>query len=173
VPALSRARALARIAAALVIGLSAATIAAACGEGNQDAATPAEDGMEDGAVIVAACPKTQPPAGSECRLPEGTTCDFGLCGTRLAQCSRGVWVAASNGPPRPPCPVVPPNEGIACPPCWSPEVSCTYGSTDCSLPDASDNRTIAACPEGAWVVEFRPCRDAGPDVQRDGRPDAD
>jgi hypothetical protein len=173
VVASSRARALAPIAVALALGSLLAAVAAACGADTEDPATLPERGAEDSGIIVATCPKARPANGTECLLPEGTTCDFGQCGTLLAQCSRGLWVLASNDPPRPPCPDVAPNPGIACPPCWAPAVSCPYGSTDCSLPDASDNKTIATCPDGGWVVEFRPCRDAGPDVQGDGGPDAD
>ncbi|HSO34694.1 MAG TPA: hypothetical protein VLT33_19300, partial [Labilithrix sp.] len=133
----------------------------------------ADGAAEDGQALDGGCPTERPTTGSACLLPEGTTCDFGLCGTRLAQCSRGAWIVASNDPPRPPCPEIAPNMDTPCPACWSADVTCSYGSNDCSLPDASDNTTVAACPDGGWVVEFRPCRDAGPDVQGDGGPDAD
>lgn len=159
----------------LVIGSSASAIAAACGANSDATTTTQEGGAEEDAVVVGACPSpsSRPANGSPCLLPEGTTCEFGLCGTRLARCSRGLWVLAANPPPRPPCPDVAPNKATKCPDCWPPEVSCTYGSTDCSLADASDNTAIASCPAGGWVVDFRPCRDAGADVQGDGGPDAD
>lgn len=156
-----------------MIGAAAAAIASACGADASTLAGNPEGGAEDGPALDGGCPTERPTTGSPCLLPEGTTCDFGLCATRLAQCSRGSWVVASNDPPRPPCPEIAPNMGTPCPACWSTDVACSYGSTDCSLPDASDNTTLAACPDGGWVVEFRPCRDAGPDVQGDGGPDAD
>jgi hypothetical protein len=166
------------MAVALVCFFAAAAIAAlstACGTTRDDVAAPAEGGADDGAVVVGTCPgvTSAPAAGGECILPEGTTCDFGLCGSRLARCTRGVWAFAGNPAPRPVCPALAPNEGTKCPDCWKKDVVCSYGSTDCTLPDASDNRSVASCADGGWVVEFEPCRDAGPDVQGDGGPDAD
>jgi hypothetical protein len=170
----SRTRALPQIAAALVACALAASIAGACGGDDAVRAPTPDGGGEDSAVVVQGCPKPPtptPPNGSECLLPEGTTCDFGLCATRLAQCLRGVWVFSSNPKPRPLCPAIAPNIGTDCPDCWVADVSCIYGS--CSPPDASDNTTFASCPDASWVVEFRACGDAGPDVQGDGGPDAD
>lgn len=172
-PATSRARPLAQIAGVLLSAAAAVAIASACGTDNADPSAPEEAGAESGAVLDGGCPVTRPANGAICLLPEGTTCDFGLCGTRLARCSAGQWQVASNLPPRPPCPKDPPNIDTSCPACWSADVTCSYGSDDCSLPDASDNTTLATCPAGAWVVEFRPCRDAGPDVQGDGGLGAD
>ncbi len=173
VPVTSRARPLAPIAALMLIGAASAAIASACGtELDPGAATP-EAGAEGGAVLDGGCPVDRPTNGATCLLPEGTTCDFGRCGTRLAQCSGGTWKVASNDPSRPPCPEFAPNMDTFCPACWSADVTCSYGSSDCSLPDASDNTTVATCPHGGWLVEFRPCRDAGPDVQGDGGPGAD
>ena len=156
-----------------MLGSAAAALAAACGAASETTAATPEGGAEGGQVVVATCPAAQPTNGSPCLLPEGTTCDFGLCGTRLAQCLRGAWRLAPNEPPAPACPDPAPNPGVSCPPCWPAAVSCAYGSTNCSLADASDNTTVASCPAGGWVVEFRPCRDAGPDVQGDGGRDAD
>ncbi len=171
-PATSRARPLASIAGVLLFAAAAVTIASACGTDGDPLLTP-EAGAEGAAVLDGGCPVARPANGAECLLPEGTTCDFGLCGTRLARCSGGQWQVASNLPPRPPCPEFPPNIDTSCPACWSADVTCNYGSNDCSLPDASDNTTLATCPDGGWVVEFRPCRDAGPDVQDDGGLDED
>jgi hypothetical protein len=172
-PSRPRPRALLPLTAGLVLAAAAAAVVAACGM--DDSVTPEalDGGGEGGAAPDGGCPTTRPTTGTACTLPEGTTCDFGLCGTRLAQCSRGTWVVATNDPPRPPCPEIAPNIDTPCPACWSADVTCNYGSDDCSLPDASDNTTLASCPDGGWVVEFRPCRDAGPDVQGDGGPDAD
>ncbi|MDB4941870.1 MAG: hypothetical protein JWP97_1404 [Labilithrix sp.] len=162
----------ARLAAVLVLAMSGVALAAACGSDDPAAAPAPDGGAPDGAMLATACPSAAPAAGSECTLPEGTTCDFGACGTRLARCTRGVWFFAGNPPPRSICPEVAPNAAVACPACWQPEVTCSYGSPDCTLPDASQSTTLASCPDGEWLVEFRPCRDAGPDVQGDGGPDA-
>ena len=127
----------------------------------------------DGAGIVNGCPASPPTSGEACLVPEGTTCDFGQCGTRLTQCTSGRWVYSGNTPPKSTCPAIAPNAGVACPACWDPSLTCSYGSADCSKPDASDQSTVASCPDGGWVVDFSPCRDAGPDVQGDGGADAD
>jgi hypothetical protein len=168
------ARPLAQLALLLVIGSASAALAGACGDG-ATSVTPTEDGGEEsGSVQRADCPTAEPTNGSLCLLPEGTTCDFGQCGTRLAQCFRGAWRLAGNAPPSPPCPADPPTENVKCPACWPKMVSCTYGSTNCSAPDASTNTAIASCPNGTWLLDIRPCRDGGgADVQRDGEPDAD
>ncbi|MBX3190597.1 MAG: hypothetical protein KF819_26590 [Labilithrix sp.] len=166
----------------LRLGLVLVVFAAACagfsGACSDDVTpTPSDDdaGGEAGSVDRGQCPLEAPAPGSTCLLPEGTTCDFGRCGTLLAQCSRGVWRFGGNTAPLPPCPEPAPNAGVACPRCWPAEISCTYGSIDCSAEDASTRTTIASCPEGTtWVVETRPCRDGGgPDVQGDAEPDAD
>jgi hypothetical protein len=161
---------------ALVLALGCALMAAAGACADDSTATPeVEDGGgEGGSVSRDDCPAAAPVNGSVCLLPEGTTCDFGLCGTRLARCSQGVWQLGANAAPRPPCPADPPSTDIPCPACWPVAVSCTYGSTDCRAEDASLNTAIASCPNGTWVIDIRPCRDGGgPDVQGDGEPDAD
>jgi len=148
-------------------------IASACGTDMADPPEGFDAAAEGAAVLDGGCPVARPTNGAACLLPEGTTCDFGLCGTRLARCSGGSWKVAANAPPRPPCPEIAPNIETPCPACWAADVTCRYGSSNCSLPDASDNTTFATCPTGRWVVEFRPCRDAGPDVQGDGGLGAD
>jgi len=167
---------IAGLAAALVLLSSAAALAGACGDGSASTPPPPDGGDDGGQVATSDCPTIEPRNGAECLLPQGTTCDFGQCGTRLAECTRGAWRVGSNTPPRPPCPVLPPNPDTPCPACWPAEISCTYGSSDCSLADASPNTAIASCPKGAsgnWVFDIRPCRDGGgPDVQGDA-PDAD
>lgn len=161
------------LAAVLAVACSAVTLAGACADDvdslpvSPDASLPSND------AAAVPCPASMPSSGSNCALPEGTTCDFGGCGTRLARCTGGVWRVGSNSPPVSLCPDAAPNEGVPCPPCWSSDVVCRYGSRDCTSPDASENRAIASCPKGAWRVAFEPCRDAGPDVQGDGGPDAD
>lgn len=165
---------LAQLAAALVLGSASAAVAGACVDTSLTVADAPDSGDGNSSLQRADCPKKEPQNGSLCLLPEGTTCDFGLCGTRLARCTRGAWSAGANAPPSPACPKDPPNKDVPCPDCWPPLVSCTYGSKDCSLTDASINTTITSCPNGKWVVDIRPCRDGGePDVQRDGGPDAD
>lgn len=152
----------------------AASLEAACGDSATSVTNAADGGEESGSVQRPDCPTAEPPNGSLCQLPEGTTCDFGQCGTRLGRCKRGAWIFGGNGPPSPPCPVDPPNTDLPCPPCWPAAVSCTYGSTNCSAADASVNTAIASCPRGTWVLDIRACRDGGgPDVQGDGGPDAD
>lgn len=159
----------------LVLGTGAVGLVGACDGDATDTPGGDDGGAETGSVDPGACPEEAPAPNSLCILPEGTTCDFGRCGTLLARCTLGVWRFGGNPPPQPPCPDPPPNEGVACPACWPVTLSCIYGSTDCSAEDASVNTTIATCPEGrTWVVETRPCRDGGgPDVQGDAEPDAD
>ena len=165
---------LGRLAAALVLAAGSAAVAAACSEDLEQVPPPPDGGEDSGTVGLSECPKVEPSNRAACLLPEGTTCEFGQCGTRLARCTRGAWMVASNPPPRPPCPEAPPNTDVPCPACWPREISCTYGSSDCSQADASLNTAIASCPQGSWVLDIRPCRDGGgPDVQRDGGPDED
>ena len=167
-------RPIAQLALVLVIGSATAALAGACGEGAMTI-TPTEDGGEEsGSLQRADCPAAEPANGSLCLLPEGTTCDFGQCGPLLARCSQGVWTRAGNPTAGPKCPDKSPTEGVKCPACWPVTLSCPYGSTDCSLPDASPNKAVASCPAGTWVLDYQPCRDGGgADVQRDGGPDAD
>ncbi len=163
-----------QLALVLVLGSAAAMLAGACGDGSSTTTTTPDGGEESGSVQRAECPPTAPPSGSPCLLPEGTTCDFGTCGTRLGRCTRGAWALAGNPPPKPLCPADPPTESVKCPACWPATASCTYGSTNCSAADASVNTAVASCPTGSWVLDIRPCRDGGgADVQRDGEPDAD
>jgi hypothetical protein len=145
----------------------------ACSDDAPAATQTIEAGTFDGPGPEGICPASPPRTGELCLVPEGTTCAFAACGTAIATCHRGVWAYAGNPPPRPSCDPNPPASESACPPCWPPEVSCRYGSEDCSDPDASANRTVASCPSGTWVLEFFPCNDAGTDVQRDAARDAD
>lgn len=164
----------AQIAMALVVGSAVVTLAGACADDSESTTAESDGGDEGTSLSRAECPTAAPSNGSLCTLPEGTTCDFGLCGTRLARCTRGAWQVGSNLPPSPPCPTDPPTPEVTCPACWPAQISCTYGSTDCSAEDASLRTAIASCPAGRWVVDIRPCRDGGgADVQGDGEPDAD
>lgn len=170
----SRLGPVAQLAAALVVGCAAAAIFGACTDGNQTVTESPDSGDGNSSLQKADCPKIEPKNGLQCLLPEGTTCDFGECGTRLAQCTRGAWSVGANAAPSPPCPMDPPNTDIKCPACWPASVTCPYGSLDCSAADASINTAIASCPHGTWILDIRPCRDGGePDVQGDGGPDAD
>ena len=167
-------RTLAQLALALVLGVGLATAAGACGDDATVIPPEADSSDEASSVSRDDCPTTAPVNGSVCLLPEGTTCDFGLCGTRLARCTQGAWQTGSNARPSPPCPEDPPSADIACPACWPVSVSCTYGSTNCAAKDASLNTATASCPSGKWILDIRPCRDGGgPDVQGDGGPEAD
>jgi hypothetical protein len=160
-----------RIAAALVVAAGFA----ACG--SEEAAPPveADAGVEDSALATAICPAIAPPEDppTPCTLPEGTTCDFGLCGTVIAQCTGGLWRFGKNRAPNPTCPEQAPVTDAPCPECWPGDKTCNYGSEDCSSPDASVNQSVAACVNGTWTLEVRPCRDAGPDVQGDAALDGD
>ncbi len=156
------------------IAVGSATLAGACGDSSASVSPGADGGEESGSVQKAECPTAEPDDGSLCLLPEGTTCNFGLCGTRLATCRQGAWILGGNAAPRPVCPADPPAVDLQCPPCWRASDSCTYGSSDCSSADASVNTAIASCPHGTWVLDIRPCRDGGgPDVQGDAGADAD
>lgn len=170
------------VAVLLVAIASIATIAGACGDDGSVARTSPDSGDSGGTLGESVCPIVAPRAGEGCVLPEGTTCAFGACGSPIAQCSHGAWRYSGNPPPRPPCPKDFPVSEAACPPCWPTGLECTYGSRDCSAPDASTNTTVASCVDGGagsplrWSLRTTPCAaiiDAGADVQRDAEPDAD
>src|SRR5438552_2003058 len=82
----------------LTVGCAAAWLGGACNSDSFTVAPPPDGGRDEGSVGIPDCPKVQPPNGSECLLPEGTTCDFGQCGTKLATCTRGAWKSAANAP---------------------------------------------------------------------------
>ena len=157
----------------ILVVLAAFGAFAACGD---DVATPPvepDSGVDDSALATAICPNIAPTEAEKCTLPEGTTCDFGQCGTVLAQCTGGLWRFGSNRPPNAACPEQAPETEAGCPSCWPGDKVCIYGSTDCTLPDASINTSVAACTNGEWTLEVRACRDAGPDVQGDAALDGD
>ena len=157
-----------------------ATIAVACGDDPGTSPDDSDSGSPLGVLGDSVCPDAAPEAGEGCVLPEGTTCSFGVC-SPIARCSRGAWRYSGNPQPRPPCPKDFPASESACPPCWPTGLECTYGSSDCSAPDASANTTVASCVDGGadrplrWVLRSFPCgiTDAGADVQGDAAPDAD
>lgn len=147
---------------------------ASCASDADDSNTDSPDGGESpGFAAVTTCPEQLPEDGTICALPEGTTCAFGTCGTPLFSCLSGTWRHATNPPPASVCPSQTPEDEAGCPACWSEGVTCTYGSIDCTAPDASLRRATASCDRIRWTVAFEPCRDAGPDVQGDAEPDAD
>ena len=132
-----------------------------------------DGGQDGGSVDQATCPGADPGDDAACALPENTTCGFGTCGTRIAQCTSGRWIFGSNAPPRPPCPTRPPSQGDPCPDCW-PGGTCTYVPSSCEPDDGSvPNTAVASCSAQVWSLAFLPCRDAGADVQGDGGPDGD
>lgn len=169
--------------AVLGVALSVASrIAVGCtDEVPVDKARP-DSGAPPAALGESVCPDVAPAPGEACLLPEGTTCAFGACGSPIAKCTLGAWRYSGNpdsGNPTP-CPKDFPASESACPPCWPSGVECTYGSTDCSAPDASANRTVASCVGGPgeplrWSLRSSPCAvtDAGADVQGDADADAD
>ncbi|MCL2723503.1 MAG: hypothetical protein FWD69_03610 [Polyangiaceae bacterium] len=130
-------------------------------DGHETAPPAIDAGSEAGSIDRAECPDAPPADGDACALPEGSSCSFGLCPVLVAQCTRGYWRFAHNAPPPLNCPLVPPESDSDCPPCWPDSMTCTYGSTDCSAPDASVNTAVATCPSGKWVLDIRPCRDGG------------
>jgi hypothetical protein len=162
-------------------------LAGACGGDDGGSSAGADSGSSSVVVGSSICPSPNaaPKNGDLCLLPQGATCAFGECGSSIAECVGGVWIYAGNPTPQPICPSPePPAEGTACPPCWRSADSCSYGSADCSSPDASANRAIATCPNGLWKLDYFPCasQDAGPsdggpnneaDVQGDAGLDAD
>ena len=136
----------------------------------------AGDGGADGGPTDqdTTCPAADPGDAGACALPEGTTCSFGTCGTRIAQCTSGRWIFGSNLAPKPQCPLLAPSPGATCPDCWSTDITCPYVPTSCEPDDgAVPNNTVASCVNQTWRLEFLPCRDAGADVQGDAEPDAD
>lgn len=173
---LSRSFAVLAVASVLVVA-----IAAACGEDPGVSPLSADAGHVPGVLGDSVCPDAAPEAGEGCVLPEGTTCAFGVCGSPIARCSLGAWRYSGNPQPTPLCPKDFPVSESACPPCWPPELECTYGSRDCTAPDASANTTVASCVDGGpdrplqWSLRSFPCGilDAGTDVQSDAAFDAD
>ncbi|HVJ91228.1 MAG TPA: hypothetical protein VM580_15600 [Labilithrix sp.] len=156
-------------------------IAAACDDDVIGAGVHPDAGEPEGSLGDSICPAEAPTEGERCSLPEGTTCAFGACGSPIATCFLGAWRYSKNPQSRPLCPRSFPASESACPPCWPAGVECTYGSSDCSAPDASANTTVASCVDAGmnhpqrWVLRSFPCAklDAGADVQRDSEADAD
>jgi hypothetical protein len=151
---------------------------AACDSALSAPEEPAAAQPAEGDAAAVSCPHVVPAPGDPCALPDGTTCDFGACGTRLAACVRGNWSYGGNPPPNPPCPELVPLAMSACPDCWPKGGTCTYHETDCFSGDAAAQQQIAvlSCDkDGGWFATYRPCPvpDAGADVQRDGDADAD
>jgi hypothetical protein len=153
----------------------------ACEVTSPEGSSDGDGGLDGGSLDKATCPAAEPDAGSACSLPTGTTCQFGSCGNRIAQCDRGVWTYAGNPPPSPPCPTAPPAEDDPCPACW-PGGACTYAPESCAPPDggldggAIPNTTVATCVDSRWKLAFHPCvdgLDSGADVQGDADADAD
>lgn len=164
-----------RLAVLVGIALAGLMMAVACSDDVNDESAGAADSGYTGNLEDSVCPAAAPGAGSSCLLPNGTTCAFGACGTVIARCVGGSWLYSGNGAGPPACPKDFPVAESDCPPCWSAQLSCTYGSTDCSAIDASPNTTVASCASGKWRLFTYPCGnlDAGADVQRDSAPDAD
>lgn len=166
------------LCAAVAAGATALVVAtlvfAACtDDASSEPAVPDADGLVS-SLGESVCPDAAPAPGEGCVLPEGTTCAFGACGSPIASCVVGAWRYGGNPAARPPCPKDFPASDSPCPACWPSGASCTYGSSDCSQPDASTNTTIASCPGGRWFLATFPCStDAGADVQGDAEPDAD
>lgn len=153
-----------------------------CTDDSPKVAESSDSGAEAAVVAAGQCPSNAPVAGDGCAFPEGTTCSFGTCNAVIAECTKGVWRFGTNVGTAPSCPSDFPQTGAACPTCFPADLSCNYGSTDCSLPDASTNRSVASCPKGVWEIETFPCsdassigapQDAGADVQGDAGPDVD
>lgn len=171
-----------RALAALAVVLSPlAAIATGCADDPLASPMRHDAGAPSSTLGDSVCPRVAPDAGTGCDQPEGTTCAFGACGSSIAECTRGRWRYSGNPPPRPPCPQGFPASDSVCPPCWPSGVECTYGSNDCSAPDASAKTTVASCVDGGagqpqrWAVRTFACAstDAGANVQRDAEPDAD
>ena len=145
-----------------------------CGGSNVGDLVVVDGGSTPNSLDRAECPDAAPVDGAECELPQGSTCIFGFCPVRVAQCTRGIWHWGQNALPLPVCPAAPPESASNCPPCWPALVTCTYGSTDCSAADASVNTAVASCADGKWAIDIRPCRgNAGADIQGDAEPSAD
>ncbi len=170
-------RRLAQLAALLGATIAIQQIAAC---GGDPPATPNPDaGTDDSSLDKGVCPASAPRANAACILPEGTTCSFDKCGTSIARCTKGAWVYAANPPPSPPCPPLVPGIDELCPACFPETQPCVYGSTDCSLEDASPNTATAFCVRTddvlKWSVSIKECRpvDASTDVQGDAGLDGD
>jgi hypothetical protein len=160
-----------------LLGFSGAATAIAACDATKDASPAAGDAGGDGTVAPkTSCPKDEPVDQSACDLPEGTTCDFGTCGTNLSRCTLGTWVHSGNPPPSPPCPSTPPAADSGCPACWPASKTCVYEPAVCLAGDASpQNTAVAGCVKEIWSLDFRPCvpKDAGADVQGDADADGD
>jgi hypothetical protein len=169
-------RRLAQLAAVLAVAIGAQQTACS---GDPPAVANPDAGTDDSSLDKGVCPLAAPAAKTTCILPEGTTCSFDKCGTSIAMCTKGAWVYASNPPSKPPCPPLVPGIDELCPACFPETQPCVYGSTDCTLEDASPNTATAFCvrSENAlkWSVTFKECRpiDASTDVQGDAGLDGD
>ena len=160
---------------AVVAVISAATVAivSSCADGESTPGGGDEAGAPGVGLGPADCASVGPPPedGAECRLPEGTTCDFG-CGARFARCSAGHWHYGDNGPGER-CPAIVPEVDDLCAACWPAGVTCTYHAESCEDggAEAGDGGTgqiaTAACADGHWKLAYAPCGDAGADVQGD------
>jgi hypothetical protein len=158
----------------VLLTLVLARAAAACTDVGDAGPSGVDGGADDApSPLASRCPDTLPVDGETCRIPEGTTCELGACATQIATCTRGRWRVGSNPDPSPPCPAATPDLGDPCPPCWPAARSCRYGSTDCTLPDASQNVATASCASGAWMVRIDPCLDASADAPSDVQDDAE
>lgn len=162
-----------RLTLAGALALVCVGIAGACADEPGGGAPVADAGASSGTVASAICPEVAPEALAPCDVPDGTTCVFGACGSPIVECARGAWRYGANPPAQPQCPALFPTPDAPCPPCWSADATCTYGS--CAGDAASANTTVASCPSGTWALEYFPCPipDAGADVQRDSEADAD
>lgn len=149
-----------------------------CSDSSSTTPGAADSGNAPATVGPGECPDVAPKPGDGCVLPEGTTCAFGC--SLFARCAKGVWSFGGNVASTS-CPTDYPVSGSACS-CFPATIACNYGSTDCSAPDASTNRSVASCPNGTWVIETFPCSDAssvtppadaGADVQGDAAAEAD
>lgn len=161
----------------LLLVLALCGVFAAC-DSTRTETPEVEAGVEGEAGIdKVECPKAVPARDAPCALPEGTTCDFGACGTKLAVCTHGLWSFGGNPAPNPPCPGLLPGKGEACPACWPEAKPCPYHPPGCFSEDASDEQRIAtaSCVENVWAIAYSSCPlfEGGADVQRDAGPDGD
>jgi hypothetical protein len=142
---------------------------------------PAEAGVEgESGIDKVDCPLQEDPPerNSPCDLPEGTTCNLGACGTKVAVCTHGQWLYGANPAPNPPCPTpTPPAPDTVCPECWPQGKVCTYYPSSCFSADASTEQrvSVASCVDSKWSFTYSACpiSDGGADVQGDAGADGD
>jgi hypothetical protein len=99
-------------------------------------------------------PRSEILPADPCALPEGTTCEVGLCAQRYAVCTAQRWVLGVPPNIVEACPLVTPRPSGLCPSCWSSISSCVYGCEG----DSGVGVVATCATDGGWGFEPYGCR---------------